>query len=72
MLAFGPKKDGGPNIKFYESPETVAAFDGIRSWLQKNYKKVSLPAFLSQLMGNFFVSNSYSEGTVVHKIVFSH
>ncbi|CAH0389358.1 unnamed protein product [Bemisia tabaci] len=39
MLAFGPKKDGGPNIKFYESPETVAAFDGIRSWLQKNYKK---------------------------------
>lgn len=40
MLAFGPKKDGGPNVKFFESPETLALFDGIKNWLQKNCKKV--------------------------------
>ncbi|XP_046658694.1 SWI/SNF complex subunit SMARCC2 isoform X2 [Homalodisca vitripennis] len=39
MLALGPKKDGGPNIKFFESPETISLFDGIKSWLQKNCKK---------------------------------
>lgn len=40
MLALGPKKDGGPNAKFYESPETISLFDGVKSWLQKNCKKV--------------------------------
>lgn len=46
MLALGPKKDGGPNIKFFESPETISLFDGIKSWLQKNCKKVNLTFFL--------------------------
>ena len=35
-----PKKDGGPNVKFYESPETAQLFEGIKSWLVKNCKKV--------------------------------
>ncbi|XP_075223805.1 SWI/SNF- related protein mor isoform X3 [Lycorma delicatula] len=39
MLALEPKKDGGPNVKFYESPETISLFDGIKAWLQKNCKK---------------------------------
>ncbi|KAK9509493.1 hypothetical protein O3M35_006800 [Rhynocoris fuscipes] len=39
MLAFGPKKDGGPNVKFFEAPETLTLFDGIKNWLQKNCKK---------------------------------
>lgn len=39
MLALGPKKDGGPNAKFYESPETISLFDSVKSWLQKNCKK---------------------------------
>ncbi|XP_063222467.1 SWI/SNF complex subunit SMARCC2 isoform X2 [Bacillus rossius redtenbacheri] len=39
MMSLAPKKDGGPNTKFYESPETVSLFDGIKSWLQKNCKK---------------------------------
>ncbi|XP_054262815.1 SWI/SNF complex subunit SMARCC2 isoform X2 [Macrosteles quadrilineatus] len=39
MLALGPKKDGGPNIKFFESAETISLFDGVKSWLQKNCKK---------------------------------
>uniref|UniRef100_A0A8C4NHU1 SWI/SNF related BAF chromatin remodeling complex subunit C2 n=1 Tax=Eptatretus burgeri TaxID=7764 RepID=A0A8C4NHU1_EPTBU len=33
------KKDGGPNVKFFEAPDTVAQFDGVRGWLGKNYKK---------------------------------
>lgn len=40
MLALGPKKDGGPNVKFFESAETIALLDGVRSWLLKNCKKV--------------------------------
>lgn len=33
------KRDGGPNIKFYESSETIQQFDGVRQWLHKNCKK---------------------------------
>ncbi len=40
-MAVQRKKDGGPNIKFYESVETVAQFDSVKSWLQKNCKKVT-------------------------------
>jgi len=42
MMSLAPKKDGGPNTKFFESPETISLFDAIKSWLQKNCKKVSL------------------------------
>ena len=38
--SFAPKKDGGPNLKFYESPDTVPLFDALKSWLVKNCKKV--------------------------------
>lgn len=40
MLALGPKKDGSPNVKFFESAETLAMFEGVRTWLMKNHKKV--------------------------------
>ena len=40
-MAFHRKKDGGPNVKFYESVETIAQFDTVRTWLYKNCKKVS-------------------------------
>ncbi|KAJ9584608.1 hypothetical protein L9F63_021050 [Diploptera punctata] len=39
MMTLAPKKDGGPNAKFFESPETISLFDGIKSWLQKNCKR---------------------------------
>ncbi|XP_032522176.2 SWI/SNF complex subunit SMARCC1 isoform X2 [Danaus plexippus] len=39
MAALSPKKDGGPNIEFFQSPESLAQFDQIRVWLQKNCKK---------------------------------
>ncbi|CAF0791393.1 unnamed protein product [Didymodactylos carnosus] len=29
------KKDGSPNVKFFESPDTLAQFDTIRKWFQK-------------------------------------
>lgn len=48
MLSLEPKKDGGPNVKFYESPETISLFDGIKAWLQKNCKKVSKLIFTFQ------------------------
>ncbi len=36
------KKNGSPNTKFYESTEIIAQFDPVRTWLNKNFKKVSL------------------------------
>ncbi|XP_075880760.1 SWI/SNF complex subunit SMARCC2 isoform X2 [Nelusetta ayraudi] len=33
------KKDGGPNVKYFEAPDTVSQFDNVRVWLGKNYKK---------------------------------
>ncbi|XP_051568575.1 SWI/SNF complex subunit SMARCC2-like isoform X1 [Myxocyprinus asiaticus] len=33
------KKDGGPNVKFFEASDTVSQFDNVRVWLGKNYKK---------------------------------
>ncbi|XP_069778157.1 SWI/SNF complex subunit SMARCC1 isoform X2 [Narcine bancroftii] len=33
------KKDGGPNVRFLESADTVGQLEGVRSWLGKNYKK---------------------------------
>lgn len=44
MIAFGPKKDGSPNVKYFESTETLAALEVVRQWLQKTAKKVSKPA----------------------------
>ncbi|XP_017054099.1 SWI/SNF complex subunit SMARCC2 isoform X2 [Drosophila ficusphila] len=39
MNSLGPKKDGSPNIDFFQSPETLQGFESIRQWLQKNCKK---------------------------------
>ncbi|XP_064074056.1 SWI/SNF complex subunit SMARCC2 isoform X2 [Vanessa tameamea] len=39
MTTLGPKKDGGPNIEFFQSAESLTQFDQIRVWLQKNCKK---------------------------------
>lgn len=43
MNTLGPKKDGSPNIDFFQSPETLQGFESIRQWLQKNCKKVRYP-----------------------------
>lgn len=42
MVSMGPKKDGGPNAEFFQSPESMQGFEAIRQWLQKNCKKVNL------------------------------
>uniref|UniRef100_A0A669B8Z8 SWI/SNF related BAF chromatin remodeling complex subunit C2 n=1 Tax=Oreochromis niloticus TaxID=8128 RepID=A0A669B8Z8_ORENI len=34
------KKDGGPNVKYFEASDTVSQFDNVRVWLGKNYKKL--------------------------------
>lgn len=46
MLALGPKKDGSPNVKFFESPETLNMLEGVRTWLMKNHKKVRTLLFM--------------------------
>uniref|UniRef100_T1J0Q5 SWI/SNF complex subunit SMARCC2 n=1 Tax=Strigamia maritima TaxID=126957 RepID=T1J0Q5_STRMM len=38
-MAVVRKKDGGPNVRFFEAPDTIAQFDGVRTWLQKNCKR---------------------------------
>ncbi|RUS71946.1 hypothetical protein EGW08_020289 [Elysia chlorotica] len=38
-MALQRKKDGGPNTKFFDSQETIAQFDPVRTWLLKNCKK---------------------------------
>lgn len=38
-MALAKKKDGSPNVKFFETVETIAQFDSVRTWLNKNYKK---------------------------------
>ncbi|XP_045118231.1 SWI/SNF complex subunit SMARCC2-like [Portunus trituberculatus] len=38
-MAINPRKDGGPNVKYYESSETVSQFENVRTWLMKNAKK---------------------------------
>ncbi|XP_033732174.1 SWI/SNF complex subunit SMARCC2-like [Pecten maximus] len=38
-MAVQRKKDGSPNVKFYEAVETIAQFDSVRTWLHKNCKK---------------------------------
>lgn len=40
-MNLGPKKDGSPNIDFFQSSESLQGFESVRSWLQKNSKKVS-------------------------------
>uniref|UniRef100_A0A1A9ZNX2 SWI/SNF complex subunit SMARCC2 n=1 Tax=Glossina pallidipes TaxID=7398 RepID=A0A1A9ZNX2_GLOPL len=39
MNTLGPKEDGGPNVEFFNSPESLQGFETIRLWLQKNCKK---------------------------------
>lgn len=42
--------DGGPNTKYFESPETINALEGVKNWLQKNAKKVSKCFFILLLL----------------------
>lgn len=59
MLALGPKKDGSPNVKFFESPETLNMFEGVRTWLMKNHKKVRVSDVFSLLLCDRVVSISH-------------
>ncbi|XP_031624506.1 SWI/SNF complex subunit SMARCC2 isoform X2 [Contarinia nasturtii] len=39
MALLGPKKDGGPNADYFQSPESMQGFEQVRQWLTKNCKK---------------------------------
>lgn len=66
MLTLQPKKDGGPNVKFFESAEVLAQLDGVKQWLLKNCKKVrTKPAsqplsFYFQAFINLNINKNYS------------
>lgn len=38
-MNLGPKKDGSPNVDFFQSPESLQGFESVRLWLQKHHKK---------------------------------
>lgn len=40
MSTLGPRNDGGPNIEFFHSNESMQGFETVRQWLQKNCKRV--------------------------------
>ena len=42
MAAVQRKKDGGPNVKFFETSDIISQFEATRTWLQRNFKKVSI------------------------------
>lgn len=39
MIALGPKKDGSPNVKYFESSEVLSSLEGTKQWLQRNARK---------------------------------
>lgn len=45
------KKNGAPDSKHFEAPETVAKFEPVKQWLLKNCRKVSLSASMTPAGG---------------------
>ena len=39
-MAAALKKDGFPNVKFYECVDTISQFEPVKNWIIKNCKKV--------------------------------
>jgi len=67
MLALGPKKDGSPNVKFFESPETLNMLEGVRTWLMKNHKKVRTLRLSKSEQSEF--GRIYGPGSLVFDII---
>lgn len=63
MALLGPKKDGGPNVEFFQSPESMQGFEAVRQWLQRNCKKVCV-------IGGFSRHSSHriSYAVYIHRI----
>lgn len=38
-MSFGPKKDGSPNVEYFQQPDILAGLETVRLWLLKNFKK---------------------------------
>lgn len=59
MSLLVPKKDGGPNVEFFQSPESIQGFEQIRQWLHKTNKKVSIRRVSRHCVVHIY-ENSYS------------
>lgn len=57
MANLGPKKDGSPNIDFFQSTESLQGFEAVRLWLQKTNKKVNFRS--SDIFWNLIVKIVY-------------
>lgn len=53
-MNLGPKKDGSPNLDFFQSPESLQGFETVRLWLQKHHKKVSRKWLAKIMMRKLF------------------
>ena len=45
-MAVQKKKDGYPSSSFFDSLETIASFETVKTWLNKHHKKVGCGARL--------------------------
>ena len=45
------KKNGAPDSKHFEAPETAAKFEPVKQWLLKNCRKVSLSTSMTRAGG---------------------
>ena len=49
-MALHKKKDGSPNVKYFEAAETISLYDSVKQWLQKNCKKVRYLKLVSNII----------------------
>ena len=57
-MAASKKKNGCPNIKFYECAETISQFEPVKLWLFKNFKKVCCISLIVNLLYMFLLINN--------------
>lgn len=56
-MPYEMRGSGGPNTKFLETPEIIAQFDSVRTWLNKNYKKVKFVNWLLIIVNQLLLAN---------------
>lgn len=67
MLTLGPRKDGNPNVKYFESAETLAALELVKQWLHKTVKKVSRQNVLVSVLLRIFIFLIVSSSRASHQ-----
>lgn len=66
-MSFGPKKDGSPNVEYFQQPDVLGGLETVRLWLQKNFKKVR---FFQPIKNQAISGAKRKMPTIKKKIVF--